>query len=33
MTDYSLKFHDLVTRLQVVLSEIDYAQKACLQVR
>jgi len=31
MTDYSLKFHDLITRLQVVLSEIDYAQKACLQ--
>lgn len=31
MTDYSVKFHDLVTRLQVVLSEIDYAQKACLQ--
>ncbi len=24
-------FHNLITRLQVVLSEIDYAQKACLQ--
>jgi DNA-binding MarR family transcriptional regulator len=24
-------FHGLITRLQVVLSEIDYAQKACLQ--
>ncbi|MGC9362632.1 MAG: MarR family winged helix-turn-helix transcriptional regulator, partial [Candidatus Syntrophosphaera sp.] len=23
--------HNLITRLQVVLSEIDYAQKACLQ--
>lgn len=31
MADYSAKFHDLITRLQVVLSEIDYAQKACLQ--
>jgi len=31
MSDYSVKFHDLITRLQVVLSEIDYAQKACLQ--
>ena len=31
MTDHSIKFHDLITRLQVVLSEIDYAQKACLQ--
>lgn len=25
------QFHGLVTRLQVVLSEIDYAQKACMQ--
>lgn len=25
------KFQELVTRLQVVLTEIDYAQKACLQ--
>jgi DNA-binding MarR family transcriptional regulator len=24
-------FHGLITRLQVVLSDIDYAQKACLQ--
>ncbi len=24
-------YHGLITRLQVVLSEIDYAQKACLQ--
>jgi len=24
-------FHGLITRLQVVFSEIDYAQKACLQ--
>jgi len=31
MSDYSTKFHGLITRLQVVLSEIDYAQKACLQ--
>lgn len=31
MTNYSNKFHELITRLQVVLSEIDYAQKACLQ--
>ncbi|MDD4309194.1 MAG: MarR family transcriptional regulator [Candidatus Cloacimonetes bacterium] len=31
MSDFSKKFHDLITRLQVVLSEIDYAQKACLQ--
>jgi DNA-binding MarR family transcriptional regulator len=31
MADFSIKFHDLITRLQVVLSEIDYAQKACLQ--
>jgi len=25
------KFHELITRLQMALSEIDYAQKACLQ--
>lgn len=25
------RFRDLITRLQVVLSEIDYTQKACLQ--
>jgi len=31
MTNYPEKFHDLITRLQVVLSEIDYTQKACLQ--
>jgi len=31
MADYANKFHDLITRLQMVLSEIDYAQKACLQ--
>jgi DNA-binding MarR family transcriptional regulator len=31
MTNYPEKFHDLVTRLQVVLTDIDYAQKACLQ--
>jgi len=31
MTKYPEKFHDLVTRLQVVLSDIDYIQKACLQ--
>ena len=24
-------FHNLITRLQIVLSEIDYAQKACLK--
>ncbi|MCB5252630.1 MAG: MarR family winged helix-turn-helix transcriptional regulator [Candidatus Cloacimonadaceae bacterium] len=31
MKKYSEKFHELITRLQVVLSDIDYAQKACLQ--
>lgn len=31
MTNHAAKFHELVTRLQVVLSEIDYTQKACLQ--
>lgn len=31
MTNHSAKFHELITRLQVVLSEIDYTQKACLQ--
>ncbi|OQC07667.1 MAG: transcriptional repressor MprA [Candidatus Cloacimonetes bacterium ADurb.Bin089] len=31
MADYAKKFHELITRLQMVLSEIDYAQKACLQ--
>ncbi len=31
MANYPEKFHDLVTRLQVVLSDIDYIQKACLQ--
>jgi len=31
MTKYPEKFHDLITRLQVVLTDIDYAQKACLQ--
>ncbi|MCB5259889.1 MAG: MarR family transcriptional regulator [Candidatus Cloacimonetes bacterium] len=31
MKNYPEEFHDLITRLQVVLSEIDYAQKACLQ--
>ncbi len=31
MKDYAEKFHALITRLQVVLSDIDYAQKACLQ--
>jgi DNA-binding MarR family transcriptional regulator len=25
------KFHDLITRLKVVMNDIDYAQKACLQ--
>jgi DNA-binding MarR family transcriptional regulator len=25
------KFHDLITRLQKVVSEIDYSQKACMQ--
>ncbi len=25
------KFHELITRLQVVLNDIDYTQKACLQ--
>ncbi|HNX38060.1 MAG TPA: MarR family transcriptional regulator [Candidatus Cloacimonadota bacterium] len=31
MANYSDKFHELITRLQVVLSDIDYSQKACLQ--
>ena len=31
MKEYAVKFHELITRLQVVLSEIDYTQKACLQ--
>jgi DNA-binding MarR family transcriptional regulator len=31
MANYPEKFHDLITRLQVVLSDIDYVQKACLQ--
>ncbi len=31
MKNYAEKFHALITRLQVVLSDIDYAQKACLQ--
>ncbi len=31
MKGHAENFHALITRLQVVLSEIDYAQKACLQ--
>ncbi|MCB5264626.1 MAG: MarR family transcriptional regulator [Candidatus Cloacimonetes bacterium] len=31
MKNHAEKFHELITRLQVVLSDIDYAQKACLQ--
>ncbi len=31
MANYTEKFHELITRLQVVLSDIDYSQKACLQ--
>jgi len=31
MNNYPEKFHELITRLQVVLNDIDYAQKACLQ--
>lgn len=31
MKKHAEKFHELITRLQVVLSDIDYAQKACLQ--
>jgi DNA-binding MarR family transcriptional regulator len=31
MANYPEKFHELITRLQVVLSDIDYSQKACLQ--
>jgi len=31
MSNHAQKLHELITRLQVVLSEIDYAQKACLQ--
>lgn len=31
MSTNAENFHNLITRLQVVLSEIDYAQKACLQ--
>lgn len=30
MSTSAENFHGLITRLQVVLSEIDYAQKACL---
>jgi DNA-binding MarR family transcriptional regulator len=28
---YAEKFHDLLNRLQKVVSEIDYSQKACMQ--
>lgn len=31
MSTSAESFHSLITRLQVVLTEIDYAQKACLQ--
>lgn len=31
MENYSEKFQDLLTRLQVVMTEIDYNQKACIQ--
>lgn len=31
MANYPEKFHELITRLQVILSDIDYSQKACLQ--
>ena len=31
MANNAQKFHELITRLQVVLNDIDYAQKACLQ--
>ena len=31
MANYTDKFHELITRLQIVLSDIDYSQKACLQ--
>jgi len=31
MTNHAQKLQELITRLQVVLSEIDYTQKACLQ--
>lgn len=31
MSTSAENFHNLITRLQVVLSEIDYVQKACLQ--
>ncbi|MDD2332584.1 MAG: MarR family transcriptional regulator [Candidatus Cloacimonetes bacterium] len=31
MTNSVEKLHGLITRLQVVMSEIDYTQKACLQ--
>lgn len=31
MANYPEKFHELITKLQVVLSDIDYSQKACLQ--
>jgi len=27
----AIKFHDLINRLQIVISEIDYSQKACMQ--
>lgn len=31
MANNAGKFHELITRLQVVLNDIDYTQKACLQ--
>ncbi|MBM4402832.1 MAG: MarR family transcriptional regulator [Candidatus Cloacimonetes bacterium] len=31
MQNYSGKFQELLTRLQVVMTEIDYTQKACIQ--
>ncbi len=31
MANNAEKFHELINRLQVVLNDIDYTQKACLQ--
>lgn len=31
VSPYAEKFHDLINRLQKVVSEIDYSQKACMQ--
>ena len=32
LSPYADKFHDLLERLQKVVTEIDYSQKACMQI-